>query len=97
MLCKISSNRTYMELKHPDMILLILSMTSSNRTYMELKLGMQPHLFARLNVLIVPLWNWNIFTKNIDDYSIGSNRTFMELTVLAPSTAWVAAVALTVR
>ena len=56
-----------------------MSMMRFNRTFMELKLQRQRYEEAGINVLIVPLWNWNrlaaAYTWDLD----GFNRTFMEL------------------
>ena len=53
---------------------------SFNRTFMELKLLNVLAMSLRMNVLIVPLWNWNrpapiIVAKT----ALSFNRTFMEL------------------
>ena len=76
----VCSNRTFMELKLNTGRNLNAQLYCSNRTFMELKLKLARILSKRKRVLIVPLWNWNSWTKKI--YVSGcssSNRTFMEL------------------
>ena len=46
---------------------------------MELKLHSDVSLMMRIDVLIVPLWNWNKDSSNSSRKEEGSNRTFMEL------------------
>ena len=74
-----SSNRTFMELKssrrHQDSA----SQDSSNRTFMELKSGTKRSKRIRSEVLIVPLWNWNLDATKVTSLLSCSNRTFMEL------------------
>ena len=51
----------------------------SNRTFMELKSYCQSVILCTFFVLIVPLWNWNVYTAEQMVEAISSNRTFMEL------------------
>ena len=51
-------NRTFMELKSPRAQALMYN-KSFNRTFMELKLESTQWVSVSINVLIVPLWNWN--------------------------------------
>ena len=51
-----------------------------NRTFMELKSDLQISDSTILEVLIVPLWNWNMGYNRIGiSYYSSFNRTFMEL------------------
>ena len=72
-------NRTFMELKsawthHPRPRTI-----SFNRTFMELKLIGDIFRLMFPQVLIVPLWNWNLATMMVRMVSKSFNRTFMEL------------------
>ena len=58
-------NRTFMELKCRCPAAAKLPARSFNRTFMELKfLTSKGYAFSQ-DVLIVPLWNWNVFTTTI--------------------------------
>ena len=46
---------------------------------MELKWVDVAYLDAALEVLIVPLWNWNVEIEPFSEVGTSSNRTFMEL------------------
>ena len=74
-----SSNRTFMELKSHNNFEWSLPCWSSNRTFMELKLQKSLLLSIGITVLIVPLWNWNVYQVKVGEQDYGSNRTFMEL------------------
>ena len=74
------SNRTFMELKLVQVSIQRETQKSSNRTFMELKYIMNKTLKTILQVLIVPLWNWNSRLWSLHKpQAHGSNRTFMEL------------------
>ena len=81
---KMSSNRTFMELKSHSLLLpLGPSPTSSNRTFMELKWNNKQAGSRAMVVLIVPLWNWNCSRGRCKCCPLcSSNRTFMELKCL---------------
>ena len=74
-----SSNCTFMELKYLWRLQRLAPSTCSNCTFMELKFGFKLVIYTRVNVLIVPLWNWNFcrIVGRIGNES--SNCTFMEL------------------
>ena len=58
-----SSNCTFMELKSENIIIHKTINGSSNCTFMELKLYWDNKGWRTPKVLIVPLWNWNMFCK----------------------------------
>ena len=51
------SNRTFMELKLPNVLCDTHTKNSSNRTFMELKCPKLIVIWKQQKVLIVPLWN----------------------------------------
>ena len=55
------------------------SWACSNRTFMELKSRITYQSSCLVNVLIVPLWNWNPRAAHHRGRLECSNRTFMEL------------------
>ena len=57
-----SFNRTFMELKWKKPLFTRLRSLSFNRTFMELKYQTKCINKHLNNVLIVPLWNWNMIT-----------------------------------
>ena len=58
-----------------------------NRTFMELKWLTKTFQVILSLVLIVPLWNWNVFLSMLNDATISCfNRTFMELKYYSRST-----------
>ena len=60
----LSFNRTFMELKYSRRASIRGRQRSFNRTFMELKLVWTGRIAPRLDVLIVPLWNWNICRRS---------------------------------
>ena len=52
---------------------------SFNRTFMELKFEKFREKYKDLQVLIVPLWNWNLTSVSLNRSIVSFNRTFMEL------------------
>ena len=68
-----------MELKLWSLWLAGVILQSINRTFMELKQLKVWHKTMADNVLIEPLWNWNICRVNNTMLNAGINRTFMEL------------------
>ena len=46
---------------------------------MELKFNETLFMMTLSNVLIVPLWNWNIASSPFENSKVCSNCTFMEL------------------
>ena len=50
-----------------------------NRTFMELKCPKLISKILEIIVLIVPLWNWNIVSTELELVKGSFNRTFMEL------------------
>ena len=51
---------------------------------MELKFKKADDEIKKLEVLIVPLWNWNDYAKVLASDKACSNRTFMELKYSKP-------------
>ena len=73
-------NRTFMELKLTDFSVNSYVFICFNRTFMELKWQNLLYCFAFPQVLIVPLWNWNLMiAEKVIVAAAGFNRTFMEL------------------
>ena len=60
----------------------------SNCTFMELKYEFSRSAIQKQNVLIVPLWNWNIDIVWSNDGTEGSNCTFMELKLVCNDIEW---------
>ena len=72
-------NRTFMELKFYNISAGTQPSPGFNRTFMELKYTFAANTQGKLNVLIVPLWNWNSGEIAEAGAPMSFNRTFMEL------------------
>ena len=76
----VRSNCTFMELKCPYSPIRCCESSCSNCTFMELKYVKQRRSVWSEIVLIVPLWNWNVWYKSLNvSKHVSSNCTFMEL------------------